>query len=149
MKGTWEDRLWAKITKSDDCWEWTAGRMGRGYGAIKHGGRMRSAHRVMWELANGPIPKGLFVLHRCDNPLCVRPDHLFLGTQADNMRDCAVKGRTSRNERHGRSKLLPDQVREIRARQSNGETHASIASRFGVSEGCIDRIINGKNWRYL
>ena len=91
------ERFWAKVQKSDDgCWIWTASFGKAGYGAINSGRRptrMLSASRVMWEIAYGPIPEGLSVLHRCDVPRCVRPDHLFLGTQRDNIRDAMAKGR--------------------------------------------------------
>lgn len=96
---TIEDRFWSKVRKDDGCWEWTASVNRRGYGWLHFGGKVErkalKAHRVSWEIHNGPIPDGLWVLHKCDNPRCVRPDHLFLGDRTDNMRDCAAKGRIS------------------------------------------------------
>ena len=86
-------RLWTKVLKTKTCWEWTATKNPDGYGLIKLEGRMESAHRLVYRLKNGPIPKGLYVLHRCDVPRCVNPKHLFLGTQADNVRDMFRKGR--------------------------------------------------------
>src|SRR5229473_531412 len=97
------ERFWSKVRKSDGCWEWIAGKHRFGYGIIRDGGRgsrMRTAHRISWEFHNGSIPAGLWVLHRCDNPQCINPDHLFLGTQFDNMTDAARKGRI----RNGRGK---------------------------------------------
>ncbi len=87
------NKFWAKVQKSDGCWVWQ-GCIVRRYGVLGHDGKQVKAHRVAWGLTNGPIPNGLSVLHKCDNPPCVRPDHLFLGTQLDNMRDCSAKGRS-------------------------------------------------------
>jgi hypothetical protein len=86
------ERFWKKVNKTDGCWLWTATRIGR-YGGFRFEGRSRTAHRVSWELAFGPIPDGLQVLHHCDTPLCVNPQHLFLGTPLDNARDRDSKGR--------------------------------------------------------
>jgi len=94
-----EMRFWSKVTKGAGCWEWTASTDHKGYGKLAEGGRQGrtlSAHRVSYELNVGPIPDGLLVLHRCDNPPCVRPDHLFVGTHTDNAQDMAKKGRSWR-----------------------------------------------------
>ena len=91
---TVEERFWAKVDKDGDCWTWMARRQPRGgYGQFQLDGRTRSAHRVAWTLTNGPIPDGLCVLHRCDNPPCVNPEHLWLGTKAENNQDMTEKGR--------------------------------------------------------
>jgi hypothetical protein len=89
------ERWEAKIDKSGECWIWTGSRGFYGYGQLRtgHSGVLERAHRLAWEFFRGPIPNGLFVLHRCDSPPCVNPDHLWLGTQRDNLRDCATKGR--------------------------------------------------------
>ena len=84
--------FWPRVKKSDGCWLWVGGK-GNGYGYVWHDNRTKRAHRVSWEMAYGPIPLGLFVCHKCDTPLCVRPDHLFLGTAKDNIEDCFIKGR--------------------------------------------------------
>src|SRR5690606_35598865 len=90
-------RFIAKVDMRGDCWVWTATRMSRGYGYFYANGKMRGAHRVAWAIAHGYFPD-VHVLHRCDNPPCVRPDHLFLGTQRDNMADMAAKGRCGRGD---------------------------------------------------
>lgn len=87
------DRFWAKVDRSGECWTWTASAHSFGYGRFGIGRRVFTAHRVAWELVNGPVPGGLHVCHRCDNPPCVRPDHLFLGTAKENLRDMIAKGR--------------------------------------------------------
>lgn len=92
MNEATEARFWSKVSKSEGCWEWTAA-LRSGYGVFYADGRLHRAHRVSWEIANGPIAEGLLVCHRCDNRRCVRPDHLFLGTSTDNNRDMTEKGR--------------------------------------------------------
>ena len=101
------ERFWNKVFVSLACWEWTAARQTNGYGRIMHNGRPTAAHRVAWELVNGPIPEGMSVLHRCDNRICVRPEHLFLGTYKDNSDDKIAKGRAryATGDRNGNSKV--------------------------------------------
>jgi hypothetical protein len=92
---TLAERFWLRVQKGRSCWEWTGVRNPQGYGVMRVGESNMQAHRVAWEVANGPIPVGLNALHRCDNPGCVRPDHLWLGTLADNNADMRAKGRHS------------------------------------------------------
>lgn len=90
-------RFWTKVRKSDGCWEWTAGRSGKGYGQFYTGSALRDgAHRVAWELTHGPVPPSMVVMHLCDNPPCVRPSHLALGGQSANITDAFRKGRITR-----------------------------------------------------
>lgn len=108
-------RFWEKVQKTDGCWLWLAYKQPRGYGQFKHQGRMRLAHRFSWELTNGLIPEGECVLHTCDNPACVNPEHLFLGTQLDNSLDMYEKGRQAPSpacagETNGRAKLSATSV---------------------------------------
>ena len=160
MIGTLAERFWAKVDKrgQDECWEWQ-GVKNQGYGRIKSGGRdsrMLGAHRVSWELANGPIPKGkgyhgTCVLHLCDNRSCVNPAHLFLGTQGDNVHDMIDKGRDPdrRGEINGRAKLIKQDVYEIRAMLSRDMLERVIAKKYGVSQHAISLIKTGKNWGWL
>lgn len=157
--------FWSKVDKTsapDGCWPWTGSMGSQGYGEVRVNKRLVKAHRHAWELANEPIPEGLVVCHRCDNTRCCRPDHLFLGTQRDNIADMLAKGRNtkgsdhiwSRNrnraqgERNGRSKLTADQVREIRALWQTGEvTKMELGRRFGVTDVLIRQIVQGAIWR--
>ena len=115
-KGSLADRFWGKVqlpTDTNLCWEWRASTDTNGYGQINAGGpggKPLRAHRVSWELAHGPIPEGLCVLHRCDNPLRVNPQHLWLGTQTDNLLDCKAKGRLATGDRSG-IRTHPESVR--------------------------------------
>ena len=145
-----QDRFWSKVNipdNLDDCWEWSTGTR-NGYGAYWLDGRYCSAHRVSWELFHHEtIPEGMCVCHHCDNKLCVNPDHLFLGTIADNMTDKIMKGRHYRGEAHWKSKLTQDQVLEIRSRK--GQTQQSLADDFGVSQQQIYRILSRRSWSHV
>lgn len=152
------ERFWQKvdIRGIDDCWNWTAFKL-RGYGKIGVGGRYGGtalAHRVSWEIHFGPIPSGMQVCHKCDNPSCVNPSHLFLGTQKDNIADCIRKGRfaggRSPGEMNPNSKLTEAQVLDIRVRCGNGSaSQKEMASEYGVTTGCINIIVHRKNWRHI
>jgi hypothetical protein len=139
----------------DGCIPWVKGRKNGWHGQIGEGGRSSNgarslvASRVAYELFRGPIPAGLCVLHSCDNPACVNPTHLFLGTQADNVADMVAKGRQAVGERYGRSTLTADKVREIRRRSGEGECHVHLAAEFGLSKASITMIVQRKRWRHV
>lgn len=145
-----KDRLFKWVEKTDECWLWKGTINPTGYGLISIDSRPRLAHRVSWTVHNGEIPDGLFVLHRCDTPLCVRPDHLFLGTQNDNMADMWTKGRANPGHvvgrRVGTAKLTEVQVRSIRQSNMPG---VFLATKYGVSTTQISDIRNRKSWRHL
>ncbi len=145
-----DERFWAKVhIDSSACWEWTAGRVTDGYGCFWVDGRNIRANRMSWQMFYGEIPPGIFVLHRCDNPACVRPDHLFLGTNADNMRDCAQKGRIANGERQGLARLTHDQVKKIRELLAAGQGLTSLAREFRVTPQQIYNIKHKKSWGWL
>lgn len=149
MKIGVDKRFWDKVDKNGDgCWLWKATKIPDGYGMFYLRGHMILSHRFAWELTNGPIPKGLEVLHKCDNPPCVRPEHLFLGSKSDNIRDCVKKGRNnpSKGEKNGWSKLTNDQVIEIRNSKLSLNALAKI---YSVGKTCIAYIKSGKSWKHL
>lgn len=131
------------------CWLWAACADRLGYGQWRFDGRIQKAHRVAWQLYRAPIPNGLLVLHRCDVPSCVNPDHLWLGTQADNVADMIAKerqrhDRNPRGEHNGRAKLTESDVQAIRA---SSESQHVCARRFGVGSTAIANIRRGKRWK--
>lgn len=137
------------------CWEWQGYRTRQGYGHLclaGYHGRMVFAHRVVWEQRHGPVPAGKILMHECDNPPCVNPKHLRLGTHLENRRDAIQKGRprnTARGERHGRARLRPNQVSEIRRLRAQGVKLKTLAARFGMSESSISGIALNQSWRHL
>lgn len=140
--------------KTGGCWEWAKYRNAKGYGSVWYKGSMRLAHRVSYETFNGEIPDKLFVLHKCDNPSCINPGHLFLGTNQDNMDDKMEKGRHKvgnlKGSEHGASKLTDSNVRIIKALLAKtGMVQHNIATFFGVSDATISFIKSGNRWRHL
>lgn len=151
------NRFWSKVKQGDGCWEWQASKFHHGYGCFgvrNEDGTYRTsyAHRVSWEMANGPIPDGMFVLHKCDNRACVRPDHLWLGTQTDNMRDCSDKGRKPGIPKFGASnpgaKLTDAHVKIIRY-VGNRLSQQRLADEFGVSQTLIGCVLRRKIWPHV
>jgi len=145
------ERFWSKVQKTseDGCWLWTGQRLGSRakYGEIPFGASAKTkhltAHRLAFKIAYGPFDERFCVLHRCDVPLCVNPSHLFLGTVADNNADM------SRKLRHGRSKLNPEQIKEIFKQRANGVLVRKIAEKFSVSNFAIYSILNRKRYKYV
>jgi hypothetical protein len=151
----WE-RFDSYFTKGDGCWVWHGPRHDFGYGQICRGRTPFYAHREAYERAFGPIPPGLEVLHSCDNPPCVRPDHLFIGTQAENMADCKRKGRNRGGslggERAYQARLTPEQVDKIRLSirligETQNQHHARLARWYGVHRKTIYDVIARRSWR--
>lgn len=143
--------FWARVLKTDNCWLWLGAKQARGYGFVKYHGRQHGAHRIAWQLINGPIPDGMSVCHHCDNPQCVRPEHLFIGTTSDNMIDCSRKGRLVDNSgaNQGRSRLTEIDVVEIRTMDKCGISQREIASKYSVSQPLISMILSRKTWRHI
>lgn len=175
------DRFWEKVnvTNQDDCWEWTAEIDKGGYGVFSMNSKNRKAHRVSWELTYGKIPAGLLVCHHCDNPKCVNPTHLFLGTTLENMLDRNIKGRQAsgdrsgarikrhrmargdqhgfilhpesvpRGSRNGLAKLTEKQVKEIKKSLRNSVPQVNIAKQYGVRPPAIWKIANRLTWNHV
>lgn len=146
------DRFWEKVSIGwkGECWPWKGALDGAGYGDFKFGGRNTKAHRVSWELENGPIPgddsyHGVCVLHKCDNPACVNPDHLFLGSHQENMTDRGRKDRHATGESSGRAKLSEDDVRAIRY-FANTFSSRKLGEMYGVGHRQILNILHYKSW---
>jgi hypothetical protein len=161
-----EVRFWSKVQKGEGCWEWTGHTTPHGYGMIcmgGHKGKNVTTHRVSYMLHHGAIPSRACVLHKCDNRKCVRPDHLYLGTQADNVRDMYQRNRQPKNDRvalmlktptigsmNGSAKLTEGDVQEIRQRSTGrrGEAHR-FAEEFGVNAMSIYKVLKGKTWKHV
>jgi hypothetical protein len=150
------DRFWEKVDKTSECWLWTGSRYrSGGYGqfAVEYDeGRQRHgrAHRVAWILTHGAIPAGMEVLHSCDNPICVNPDHLFLGTQQDNMDDMIAKGRNyqdfvKRGPDNVNSKISTEEIETMKLLRNEGIPVKEIATRFGIHPQYLYQILEGKS----
>ena len=157
MKRSIEENFWGMVDCSGDCWVWVGSKTRGGYGNFGLGQGVHRAHRFAWKLINGPIPEGLWVLHKCDNRPCVRHDHLWLGTRQENMDDMVRKGRhrVPLNEKglFISSKLTWEAVRIIRKEYvpGNGRWHTSnkreLCKRFSVGPTTIRNVVNGSKWR--
>ena len=169
MKPLTKDQMgvfWSRVNKTQTCWLWTGARWldQMRYARIKFNGQDMKAHRVSWIMENGEIPEGLCVCHHCDNPICVRPEHLFLATNAENQYDCNLKGRRARGERHGSrshqglcrgtlnpsAKLTENEVRQIRAVFAQYNIRKSdLGAIYGVTGAQVGHILSGKTWKHL
>lgn len=147
-------RLWSKTSRSEaGCWEWQGNKF-RNYGRVNVWGGKMWAHRLSWLLAHGSLPRHLNVLHKCDNPPCVRPDHLFIGTHSDNVADMVAKGRNScqdmRGEGNPRARLYEEDVRCARVQHTtNGVSSARIAASYGVTYQHAYKMLHGRSWRHV
>jgi len=146
--------FWTKVDVcgADECWLWQAA-CTRGYGIYTRGmlGKRRIyAHRYAYEMTFGPIPDGMLCMHKCDNPACVNPNHLTIGTSLDNLHDMATKGRASRGEKRWCAKLTEDAVREIRARYAAGNvSFCKLANEYGASPSAVQLAVHHKTWRHV
>lgn len=147
------ERFWEKveIKEANECWEWKAGlRQGFGYGQFSFNGYPEFSHRVAWQLTNGDIPAGKLICHKCDNPLCVNPSHLFCGDQAMNIKDMASKSRDAfTGERNHSAKLNEENVRITRELYKNGSKISDIGNLFGVAGRTIADAVEHKTWKHI
>lgn len=150
-----EARLLSKVSPepTSGCWLWLGAYAANGYGEFTYGYRKEPAHRASWRILRGPPPADRFVCHRCDNPACVNPDHLFLGTARDNALDMNAKGRATtkraRGELASKAKLTADQVIEARLRHEAGERTGVLARHYGISSPAMGAILLRRNWRHV
>lgn len=151
MKPSKPEIFWSKVAIGDECWEWQGRRNSDGYGTCPVYLDEDRAHRASWAHWFGPIPNGLHVLHKCDNPACVRPDHLFTGYQRDNVADMVAKNRmvSLRGEAHGMSKLTEVQALEVKQRLASGESASKLGREYCVKRPAIWKIKAGINWAHL
>jgi hypothetical protein len=144
-----EQRFWDKVNRGslDDCWEWQ-GSLHKGYGRIQYNGKGIPTHRLAFILTNGELTKGLHVCHKCDNKKCVNPNHLFLGTHEQNMKDMCQKGRQAKGERVNNAKLTEPQAKAILTMKGS-KTPLHVAKEFGVDQATIRDIWHRKTWRHI
>jgi hypothetical protein len=146
-----QERIEAKVLRIPEagCWVWMGSTQVRGYGEIISNNRKHLAHRASYEAFVGKIPKGMYVCHACDNVACVNPNHLFLGTQKQNLQDMVNKGRSTRGVKNPMAKLTEEQVKEIKQGFAEGKTDMELAKQFNMSRQGINGIRKGKLWSYV
>jgi hypothetical protein len=149
--GTPEERFFGSIQyePNSGCWLWERALWRRGYGRFKINGKYKAAHRFSYEIHHGGIPEDQLILHRCDTPPCVNPNHLFAGTEKDNMVDMVQKGRNPNRKReaHPLARLSQTDIDNIRRRRASGEGNNALAREYGISYGHCSTICNGKRWK--
>jgi hypothetical protein len=150
-----KERFWAKVQKGPRCWLWKAGKNNKGYGNFWVGGKCCKSHRLSYEMKHGSILNGMYVCHHCDTPACVNPDHLFVGTQKDNVIDCMNKGRNNKGKKigscnvgslHPRAKLTEEQVKDI---LTDTRLHREIAKDYGIDKSIISKIKSKNIWKHV
>lgn len=141
-----EEYFWSRVIKSEGCWTWRGKSNGLHSEAWRRGKRV-GAHRAAWEIANGKsIPDGMMICHKCDNPPCVRPDHLFLGTSSDNNKDMAAKNRSSHGAKNGQSKLTEADALGVKIDYARGISPTIIGFKYGISGATVCKIGLGQSW---
>jgi hypothetical protein len=144
------ERFWRRVDKTRDCWVWIGARSGGGYGQIGRDRLVHYVHRLSWTIHFGEVPDGLLVCHTCDNRVCVRPEHLFLGRKQDNNQDCASKFRGNGRKNSPVARLDDDEVLEIRAvYRAGGISQHALAARYDVAQMTISKIVRGETWKRL
>lgn len=146
------ERFEEKFEKTEgECWMWTASVAGKGYGQMKLPKQRKQeySHRLSYMIYKGEIPEGKYVCHTCDNPRCVNPDHLFIGTNKENLQDMKAKGRSTFGEKNARAKLTEEQVKQIKSCLDSGMTQTQIAAAFNIHQVHVSRIKNGLRWEHL
>jgi HNH endonuclease len=144
-------RFWRFVLKADGCWRWCGRRNAQGYGSIREGASHTMAHRLSWRLHNGDIPAGMLVLHKCDNPPCVNPAHLFLGTSLDNAKDRDAKGRhwAPRGEQRKSARFTDAERTQIKAVIRYSRPQWKIAALYGLKQSTVSNVSTGETWRWV
>lgn len=146
------DGFWRYVDKTGECWVWmnsVSARPGIGYGKVAFGGRFYGAHKLAALLGGMEVPEGMYVCHTCDNPLCVRPEHLWIGSPKQNTQDAVLKGRMRRGSTSPNAKLTEDIVKAIRAEYEAGETQVNLAIKYGLHQTNIGRVLRRKTWKHV
>jgi len=144
-----EDMFWFYTDVQDGCWNWTSNIQSKGYGTLTWQRKMTYAHRLSYEIHYGPIPSGAFVCHTCDNPSCVNPEHLFIGSPKDNSSDMVAKNRQCKGSAFPQSKLTTRDIKEMRRLRNNGYTYQRLADRYKISKSHARHCVNKRYWKHV